>query len=64
MTPIEIRSICNSLIDERGTTGQTKLAHLLGWHYTTLRRKLAGKSKINESDALAIQQAVEMAEGR
>jgi hypothetical protein len=40
------------------------LARLLGWHHSTVWRKLTGKSPITESDALAIQKAVEMAEGR
>jgi hypothetical protein len=54
MTPAHLRAICNSLNDERATGGQTKLAHLLGWHYTTLWRKLVGKSPITQSDELAI----------
>jgi hypothetical protein len=63
MTPADLRTICDSLDDERGTGGQTNLAHLLGWHYSTLWRKLNGHSPITESDALAIQKAVEMASG-
>jgi DNA-binding transcriptional regulator YdaS (Cro superfamily) len=54
----ELRSICDSLNNERGTGAQTKLARLLGWHYTTLWRKLVGKSPITQSDALAIRQAL------
>ncbi len=58
LTPADLRAICNSLNDERGTGGQTKLARLLGWHNSTLWRKLHGLSKITHSDELAIQQAV------
>ncbi|MBV8591929.1 MAG: hypothetical protein JO212_18050 [Acetobacteraceae bacterium] len=61
MTPANLRAICDSLNDERGTGGQTKLARLLGWHYSTLWRKLNGNSPITESDALAIQKAMENA---
>ncbi len=58
MTPASLRAICDSLDDERGTGGQTKLARLLDWHYTTLRRKLNGKAPITHSDGLAIRQIV------
>ena len=64
MTPSDLRAICDSLNDERGSGGQSKLARLLDWDFSTLWRKLNGKSPITESDALAIQKAVEMAEGR
>jgi len=30
MTPADLRAICNSLNDERGTGGKSKLARLLG----------------------------------
>ena len=40
------------------------LARLLGWHHSTVWRKLNGQSPITESDALAIQKAVEMANDR
>jgi len=50
MTPAALRHICDSL----NPGGQTKLAHLLGWDPSTVRRKLAGKSKITKSDELAI----------
>jgi hypothetical protein len=64
-TPSALRAICDSLNDELGTDRRSKLARLLGWHHSTLWRKLAGKSRITESDALAIRKAVEMmAEGR
>jgi hypothetical protein len=46
------------LNDEHGTGGQTKLAHLLSWHFSTLWRKLNGKSRITQSDELAITQAL------
>jgi DNA-binding transcriptional regulator YdaS (Cro superfamily) len=58
MTPGDLRAICDSLNDERSTGGQSKLAHLLDWHYSTVWRKLTGKSPITESDAMAIRQAV------
>ncbi len=60
MTTDELRAICDSLNDERGTGGQTKLAGLLRWDGSTIRRKLAGKSKITRSDELAIRRAVEI----
>ena len=62
MTPAYLRAITMSLNDERGTGGQSKLARMLGWDYSTLWRKLTGKSPITESDALAIRQAVAEAE--
>jgi hypothetical protein len=62
VTPADLRAITISLDDERGTGGQIKFARLLDWDYSTLRRKLNGKSPITESDALAIQKAVETAE--
>jgi DNA-binding transcriptional regulator YdaS (Cro superfamily) len=64
MTPADPRAITTSLNDERGTGGQTKLARMLGWHHSTVWRKLNGRSRISEADALAIQKALEMAEGR
>jgi hypothetical protein len=64
MTPADLRSVCNSLNDERGTGGQSNLARLLKWHHSTVWRKLNDKSPITESDALAIQKGVEMAEGQ
>ncbi len=64
MTSSDLRAICDSLNGEHGTGGQSKLARLLDWDHSTLWRKLNGKSPITESDALAIQKAVEMAEGR
>jgi hypothetical protein len=48
MTPAALRAICDSLNDERGMGGQTKLARLLGWHHSTVWRKLNGKSRHNE----------------
>jgi hypothetical protein len=64
LTPAELRSLSDSLNDELGKGGQSKLARLLDWDYSTLWRKLNGQSPITESDALAIQKAVEMAEGQ
>ena len=58
MTSASLRAICDSLNDERGTGGQRRLARLLGWHYSTLWRKLSGLSRITQSDELAIHQAV------
>jgi hypothetical protein len=58
MTPADLRAICGSLDDERGTGGQLKLARLLGWNYSTLWRKLNGKSRITQSDELAIRQSL------
>jgi hypothetical protein len=59
MTPADLRAITISLNDERGTGGQTKLARLLGWHHSTVWRKLSGKSPITQSDELAIIKALE-----
>jgi hypothetical protein len=58
MTPTALRHICDSLNDKRGTGGQTKLARLLDWHPSTIRRKLSGKSKITKADELAIRQVI------
>jgi hypothetical protein len=63
MTPADLRAICDSLDDERGTGGQSNLARLLGWHHSTVWRKLTGKSPIIESDSLAIQKTVETPSG-
>jgi hypothetical protein len=54
LTPADLRAICDSLDDEHGTGGQSKLARSLGWHYTTLWRKLNGRSAITKADELAI----------
>lgn len=35
--------------------GPVEAARLLGWHYSTLWRKLNGKSRITQTDELAIQ---------
>jgi hypothetical protein len=64
MSPADLRAICESLNDERGTGGQSRLARLCVWDHSTVWRKLNGQSPITESDALAIQKAVEMAEGQ
>ena len=58
MTPADLRAICGSLNEERGTGGQTKLARLLGWHHSTVWRKLNGDSPITQADELAIRQAL------
>jgi DNA-binding transcriptional regulator YdaS (Cro superfamily) len=62
LTPADLRAITISLNDERGTGGQSRLARRIGWHHSTVWRKLNGKSPITEADALAIQKAVETAE--
>lgn len=54
MTREELRRICDSLNDERGTGGQTELARRLGWNPCTVRRKLAGTSRITRADELAV----------
>jgi hypothetical protein len=61
MTPAELRAICDSLNDERGTGGQSKLARILGWHHSTVWRKLNGRSRITQADELAIHRAHELA---
>jgi hypothetical protein len=63
MTPAELRAICDSLNDECGTGGKTKLAPMLGWYHSTVWRKINGKSRITPSDELAILKAIE-AEGK
>jgi hypothetical protein len=40
MTSSDLRAICDSLNDERGTGGQSKLARLCGWHHSTVWRKI------------------------
>jgi hypothetical protein len=44
--------------NENGTGGQSKLARLVGWSFSTLWRQLNGKSLITQSDELAIRQVV------
>ena len=60
MTPADLRKVCDSL-NEHGTGGQSKLARLLGWDSSTIRRKLRGASKITRSDELAIERALQKA---
>jgi hypothetical protein len=62
LTPSYLRGITITLNNERGTGGQSKLARMLGWHYTTLWRKLNGKSPITQSDELAINRLVDLAQ--
>ena len=59
MTPTDLRTICDSLNDERGTGGQSRLARLLGWRHSTVWRKLNDKSAITQRDGLAIRQVIE-----
>ena len=56
MPPSDLRSLCDSL----NPGGQSKFARMLGWSHSTFWRKLNGKSKISESDAMAIQKALEL----
>jgi hypothetical protein len=58
LRPSELRSFCDRL----NPGGQSKLARLLGWNHSTFWRKLNGKSRITESDALAISKALEIAD--
>ncbi len=58
MTPADLLAICETFNDERGTGGQSRLARLLGWHQSTVWRKLNGKSPITQADELAVRQAV------
>ena len=58
MTPTQLRRICDSLNDDRGTGGQTRLAERLGWNPSTVRRKLSGASEITRADELAILGAI------
>ena len=64
MSSAELRSFSNSLNDERGTGGQSKLARILGWDHSTVWRKLNGKSRITQADQLAITQALAALEGK
>jgi Bacterial regulatory protein, Fis family len=59
MTCSDLRVVCNSLNDKHGTGGQSRLARLLDWNYSTLWRKLNGKSPITQSDELAILKTLE-----
>jgi hypothetical protein len=59
MTSSHPRPISISLNEERGKGGQTKLAHLLGWHYTDVWRTLTRRSLFTQSVELAMQQALE-----
>jgi hypothetical protein len=58
MTPADLRAICDLLNDERGTGRQSRLARLLGWHHSTVWRKIKGQSPITQADELAIRQAL------
>ncbi len=58
VTTADLGAICDSLNDELGTGGQSKLACLLGWHHSTVRRKLNGASTITQADELAIRRAL------
>lgn len=58
MTPAELRRICESLNDESGKGGQTRLARLLRWSDRKVRRKLSGEP-ISYSDEMAIRHVLE-----
>jgi hypothetical protein len=60
MTPAELRAIRDSL----NPCGQSKLTSLLGWHHSTVWRNVSDQSPITESDALAIQEGMEIIESR
>jgi hypothetical protein len=48
MTPAGMLAMCETLNDEGGKGGQSKLACLLGWNHSTLWRKLNGKSQVTQ----------------
>ena len=54
MTPDELRAICDGL----NPGGQSKLARMLKWDSSMIRRRLSGDTKITYSDELAISQAI------
>jgi hypothetical protein len=58
MTPADLRAFCDSLNNERGTGGQTRLAHLLGWHHSTIWRNLNCLPKIPPFNELAVRQVI------
>lgn len=62
MTTAELRVLYDRLNDERGRGGQTRLARLLEWDGSTVRRKLSGELPITKADEVA-NRAVEMAVG-
>jgi hypothetical protein len=60
----ELHATCDSLNDGHGTGGQSRLARMIGVDPRTIRNKLSDSTPITLEDELAIQKAVEMAEGR
>jgi DNA-binding transcriptional regulator YdaS (Cro superfamily) len=52
---IRLRATCKSL----GNGGQSKLARMLKWDSSMIRRRLSGETKIAYSDELAIAKAIE-----
>jgi DNA-binding transcriptional regulator YdaS (Cro superfamily) len=52
---------CRPFATRSTASGQSKLTRLIGWRQSTVSRKLNGPVPITESDALAIQESVEMA---
>jgi hypothetical protein len=62
MSPSELRKVSDSLNDERGTGGQTRLARLLKWSDREVRRKLAGEP-LSYSDEMAIRHVFECQAG-
>jgi hypothetical protein len=54
LTPATLHALCASLNDANGRGGKTELARRLDWDYSTLWRKLEGKTKITRADELAV----------
>jgi hypothetical protein len=54
----DLQAVCDSINDECGTGGQTRLARMIGVDPRTVRNKLACKSKITRSDERAIHDAL------
>lgn len=59
MTRLErINRAIARLNDEHGRGGKTRVAELLEWDYTTLWRKLSGRTRLKRADERAIRDAV------
>jgi hypothetical protein len=54
IAPSEMRGICDSINDDHGVGGQSKLARLLGWHHSTVWQKINCKSAVTRNDELTI----------
>ncbi|WP_435018524.1 hypothetical protein TA3x_000498 [Tundrisphaera sp. TA3] len=58
MTPTEnLNEVATRLNDPHGRGGKTRLARLLKWDYSTLWRKLNGKSATTHADITAAKAA-------